>query len=98
MKLSVFAVYDEKAAAFMQPFFMNSRGEATRAFGDAVVDPQHAFNKHASDFSLYVIGEYDQGLGQLIPMTPEPLVRASSFVGAGAPRLMEGNSNAHAVG
>lgn len=86
---SVFAVYDDKAAAFMSPFFMNSRGEATRAFGDAVQDTTHAFNKHSSDFTLYLIGEYNQALGQLIPCTPEPLVRASSF---------KGNGNADSVG
>lgn len=80
MKQIVFAVYDEKAAAFMAPFFMNSRGEAVRAFGDAVAEPSHSFSKHASDFVLYEIGDYDTGLGQLLPKVPEPVVRAADLV------------------
>lgn len=81
MKMIVFAVYDEKAAAFMTPFFMNSRGEASRAFGDAVGDPSHTFHKHAEDFVLYELGEYDPGVGLLEqPNAPEPLVRASALV------------------
>jgi len=76
MKQCVFAVYDEKAAAYLAPFFMNARGEALRAFGDAVGDPSHGFCKHAEDYVLYFIGEYDPALGQLIPCIPEPVVRA----------------------
>lgn len=80
MKMEIFAVYDEKAAAYMTPFFMNSRGEASRAFGDAVSSPDHAFHKHAEDFTLYYLGTFDNGLAQFETVTPEPLVRASSLL------------------
>lgn len=79
MKRKVFAVYDDKAGAYLQPFFMNSVGEATRAFSDACNDTSHAFFRHSADYTLYDIGEYDEELGMLVPRQPEPIVRASAF-------------------
>lgn len=66
MKFKCFAVYDVKAEAFLPPFFMANKGQAIRAFGDACSDSGHAFFKHASDYTLFEIGEFDDSLGQLI--------------------------------
>lgn len=59
MKLKVFSVYDSKAEAYLQPFFMPSRGSAIRAFTDSVNDPQTGFHKHAADYTLFELGEYE---------------------------------------
>lgn len=80
MKLLVFSVYDAKAAAFMTPFHMPTRGQALRAFGDVVADGKHDFSKHPEDFSLYVVGEFDQSTGKLDGHLPEPLSPALAFV------------------
>ncbi|UOF80675.1 DNA binding protein vP5 [Microviridae sp.] len=66
MKLKVFSVYDSKAEAYLQPFFSTTLGMATRMFGDAVKDQQHNFNKHAADFTLFQIGEFDDENGLLV--------------------------------
>lgn len=58
MLLKVYSVYDSKAEVYMQPFFMQSRGAALRAFGDAVNDSGHMFAKHAGDYTLFEIGEF----------------------------------------
>lgn len=59
MLLKVFTIYDSKAEAYLQPFFMQSTGQALRAFEDSVNDPNHQFNKHAADFTLFELGTYD---------------------------------------
>lgn len=59
MKTKIFCVYDCKAEAYLQPFFMGTKGQAIRAFTEVVNDPNHAFNKHAADYTLFEIGEYD---------------------------------------
>ena len=59
----VFTVYDQKAEAYLQPFFMAGRGEAIRAFADLVNEPGHMFNKHPEDFTLFLLGSYDEGKG-----------------------------------
>ena len=57
--LKVFTVYDNKAEAYLQPFFMRTKGEAIRAFADSVNDPNHMFNRHPEDFTLFELGEFD---------------------------------------
>lgn len=67
-RLRVFAVHDSKAEAFLQPMFFLTRGQAMRAFLDALEDEKHEFNKHAEDYTLFEIGEFDQGSGEMLPL------------------------------
>ncbi|QXP07990.1 MAG: nonstructural protein [Arizlama microvirus] len=59
MKMSMFTVYDSKAEIYLQPFFLQSRGEALRSWDDVVNDAKSQFNKHPTDFTLFEIGTYD---------------------------------------
>ena len=59
MTLKAFTVYDSKAEAYLQPFFMQSKGQAIRAFQDLANDETHQFGKYPADFTLFEIGEYD---------------------------------------
>jgi len=65
MITKIFTVYDSKAEAYLQPFFMPNRGQAIRAFQDTVNDPKTQFHKHPSDFSLFEIGTYDDLSGAI---------------------------------
>lgn len=60
MKLRVFAIYDSKAEAYMQPFIMQTKGHALRAFTDLANDGKSQVSKHSNDFSLFEIAEYDE--------------------------------------
>ena len=80
MKLLVFSVFDSKAAVFGQPIFVNTRGAAIRSFSDAVNKPDSPLARHAADYSLYQIGEYDDGTGELEGVKPDPVVTASSVL------------------
>lgn len=59
MLLKLFTVYDSKAEAYLPPFYLSTRGQAIRAFSDSVNDPNHAFNRHPADYTLFMIGEFD---------------------------------------
>ncbi len=59
MELHMFSVFDSKCAAYMQPFFFNSRGQAIRAFTDLANNPETMIAKHPADFTLFAIGTYD---------------------------------------
>lgn len=61
----IFSVYDEKAEAFLQPFFMQTTGMAIRAIGDCLNDPNHQFAAHPSDYTLFMIGHFDETNGSL---------------------------------
>lgn len=59
MIVKVFSVYDSKVEAYIQPFFMQSRGQAIRAFGDTAMDSSTNVGKHPADFTLFELGEFD---------------------------------------
>lgn len=59
----IFSVYDQKAIAYLQPFFANTEGIAVRMFTAAVNDTEHQFARFAEDYVLYKIGEFDDSTG-----------------------------------
>lgn len=59
----VFAVYDYKAEAYLQPFTMETTGQAIRSFADAVNDPKSMWYRHPKDFVLYELGSFDEKEG-----------------------------------
>lgn len=79
MKLKAFAVFDKKAAAYLQPFFMLTRGQAVRSFGDAINDGEHQMAKHAADYVLYDVGCFDQENGVFETQAPVILVEGASL-------------------
>lgn len=63
MKSKVYTVYDSKVESYMNPFLMQTKGQAIRAFADSVNDEKTQFYKHPEDFTLFEIGEYDDASG-----------------------------------
>lgn len=81
MVLEIFSVYDSKAGAFLQPFFAQSKGSALRSFQDAACTQDHLFCKHASDFTLFHLGEFDDSTGRIVLRDAfEPLGTALEYV------------------
>lgn len=63
MILQVCAVYDKKIGAYMVPQFFRTKGEAMRAFIDAVAAEAAPFGKHSEDYLFCRLGEYDDNSG-----------------------------------
>lgn len=55
----LYTVYDEKAEAFLPPFFVPAHGIALRAFQDCVNSKDHQFGKHPADYTLFYLGDWD---------------------------------------
>jgi len=66
MNLKIFTVYDSKLEAYLQPFVMQSKGQALRAWIDTIQDQSTQFNKHPADFTMFEIGEWNQITGEII--------------------------------
>jgi len=81
MVKKIFAIYDEKAEAYLQPFFLDTVGQAIRAITDCLNDPDHNFSRHTADYTLFLIGEFDDqdatiisnktSLGSLLEIKPK---------------------------
>jgi len=80
MLLCVFSVYDSAAECYMQPFFQQTKGQAIRAFTDAVNDPSHAFARYPDDYTLFELGSYDDSKGAFMMLnTPKSIGVAVEF-------------------
>ncbi len=81
MRHRAFSIYDQKAKAYMTPFFMGEVGMATRAFSDMVQSPDHQIAKHPEDYVLYEVGQFDDTEGVLSAYAgPELVITALQCV------------------
>lgn len=55
----IYTVYDQKAEAYLQPFFVQTEGLAIRSFSDCVNSDSHQFGKHPEDYTLIELGTFD---------------------------------------
>lgn len=78
MKMYVCAVFDKKVNAYMNPQFFRTKGEALRAWTDAVGSEAAPFRKHAEDYVFCYLGQYDDHTGQFenAPKAPDMLMTA----------------------
>lgn len=67
MILKLFSVYDDKAKAYMSPFFAATAGLAIRSFSDAIADSNTSVSKYPADFTLFELGEFDDQTGTITP-------------------------------
>lgn len=65
METKIYAVFDNKAEAYMAPFTTLNAALALRSFADNLSDPNSIFAKHPHDFCLYEIGTFDDHTGDI---------------------------------
>lgn len=68
MKQNVYAIFDSKVVAYLQPFFMRAHGEAVRAVCQAANDPNTNFCRYPADFTLFQVAEYDDSTGAFMKL------------------------------
>lgn len=78
----VFSVYDEKSNAYLQPFFFDTVGQATRAITDCITDTNHSFSRHTADYTLFLLGEFDDSTGVFTVDTKKSLGSLLEYVEA----------------
>lgn len=81
MLTKAFAVFDSKAGYFQVPFFSPTVGTGLRLFESLCRDSQSMVSKYPSDFSLFLVGEYNDQSGELIPCIPVSVGTAVSVLG-----------------
>ncbi len=81
MRLRAFSIFDQKAKAYMSPFFMSEVGMATRSFTDMVNKDDHPLGAHPEDYVLYEVGQFDDSTGLLAAYDgPELVITALQVV------------------
>lgn len=78
---NVFTIFDEKARAYLPPFFLPEDGMAIRTFSDCVNAKDHQFAAHPHDYTLFKIGTWDNNIAFLETFNaPQSLGNGVEFV------------------
>lgn len=59
----MFAVYDSKVRAYLQPFFVPLPAVALRTFAQAANDEKGPIGAHPEDYTLFELGTFDDERG-----------------------------------
>lgn len=88
MEMLCFAVYDQAAHAYMEPFFAPTVELAIRGFRHAVNKPGHPFNDYPEEYTLFLLGSFSQQTGELVGKAPQHISVGVQVVDTG-PQLVE---------
>lgn len=70
----IYTTYDSKTESYGQPFFLPTAKAAIRAFSDECNNPESNLCRHAGDYTLFELGEYDTSKGKItVHKTPASL-------------------------
>lgn len=80
MVKDVFTIRDSKGKYFHDSYLViANEGIIKRSFSDACNNPESEFYKHAEDFFLYKLGQFDNVTGQMISLSePEQIAWAAN--------------------
>lgn len=81
----IFSVYDEKARAYLPPFYFNQVGQATRVFTDCVNSDEHQFGNHPHDYTLFQLGTYNDENAEIASHAPKSLGNGVEFISQPVP-------------
>lgn len=76
--MKLYSVKDKAVQAFMVPFTAAADGAAIRSFMDAINDTKHDFGRHAEDYDLYRLGDFNEQDGVFVVSDPVKLVTGTS--------------------
>lgn len=76
----MFAVFDNVAKLYLNPFLEATDGTAVRAIQDAAKG-DHPFAKHPQDFTLTRLGLYDEETGELNQQSKSDIIEIKQLVG-----------------
>lgn len=82
MKLFVCSVLDKGAAIFSPPMFVRHVQEAKRSVQQAARDPKTMLAQYPEQYSLWCIGQFDDGTGEIITGKHELLAQVASLIPA----------------
>lgn len=74
LSLRVYSVFDSKGDVYGEPWYATNDATARRMFVDGVNDSRTAMFKHAEDYTLFFVGEWDASEGKLSGVQPMAIV------------------------
>lgn len=97
MIYDVFAIYDDKAEAYLPPFILPNEKMAKRVFADCVNSDTHQFGANPADYTLFYLGQFDDNNGEyLLQRSKHSLGNGVEFRASDRPKSPELGKNGKA--
>lgn len=85
MMLKAYAFFDMKIGIYSSPFFVLHEGQAIRTAQELSSDLQTTIGRHPADYSLHLVGEFNDNTGVLSGVGPAVVVTCASLVAKATP-------------
>ena len=82
MRLNAYSIYDKAVQAYAKIFFLRTDAEAKRGFTAICMDAEGDIYRAPQDYTLFRVGEFDDGTGELSGCDPMPVARAHEVIAA----------------
>lgn len=80
MKLNLYAVFDRASGVYDGPIPGQADGTMIRQFTDMCCNPEHQIGKHPDDYTLFKVGVWNDGTGELEDVVNEKLINGLEAV------------------
>lgn len=81
MITNMYSIYDSKVGVYTSPMMFRNDAECIRQFETEANNPESKLNKHAEDYTVFLLGEYDDDTAQFaIRETPKSVCRIHELV------------------
>lgn len=82
MKVNLYAIYDRASGIYDGPVPGHSDGQMIRKFSDLACSAEHEIGKHPDDYTLFRVGNWNDGTGELNDIPSEKLINGAEAVAA----------------
>ena len=80
MIVNLYAVYDVCSGIYDGPFPGKTDGVMVRQFSDTVLKPDSPMNAHPGDYTLFKVGTWNDGTGEVVDIVTEKLINGLEAV------------------
>lgn len=80
MKINLYAIYDSASGVYDGPHKGQSDGAILRQFGDMCNNPEHDIGRHPADFTLFFVGTWNDGTGEMVDKTTKKIANGIELV------------------
>lgn len=80
MKVSLYAVFDRASGIYDGPHPGSADGQMIRNFTDMANNEEHPIGKHPADYTLFRVGTWNDGTGEVTDEVSEKLINGLEAV------------------
>ena len=80
MIVNLYAIYDRASGVYDGPLRGQTDDVVKRQFVDMCVASDHPVSQHPEDYTLFKVGSWNDGTGELIDVVPEKLMNGAEAV------------------